>query len=362
MKKLICFVLILLVFSLLLTACVERDEPEETDEDYYDSLVESLWNEMNKEPESALVYEIYYTVYDDHAEVTGSNLPMGEVIILSEYNGKKVTRIADGAFEGVTSIKSLTLPETLTDIGANAFMGCAGLKSLIIPDSVKNIERYAFYGCTALESISVGSGVSEIGTNAFGNCSALSSLSVSASNTAFASEANVLMSADRATLITYPAGLGAASYTVPASVKKIGTFAFAYTRLASVKMTSVTEIGDYAFSSMSKLTSLDLGTSLKTVGASAFQYCTALTSAAIPEGVTALGYIKDGIESGGVFADCKALAQISLPSTVKNIYLRCFDGCTALKTVNFGGTSAEWAAVSVGGENEPLKSATVNCK
>lgn len=358
MKKIVIPLLLLLTFALLLSSCVSRGVANIETDPNLDAILDSMAEALSKEVgETELVAEIIYTDYDDHSEVTGCNAPIGDVVILSEHNGKKVTKIADYAFEGLVSITSVTLPGGLVSIGEKAFIGCSSLSYVIIPDTVESIGRYAFYGCSAVKTIAIGKNVREIATNAFGNCTALSELSVTAGNGHFASEGNVLFSADRKTLICYPAGLTATSYTIPASVSTVSNFAFAYaSSLTDVSMTSVSSLGDYTFCSCTALKNINFGSSLTFIGACTFQDCTALTSVTIPEGVVSIGYVADSVECGGSFCDCTALTTVELPSTIKNIYLRSFDGCTALTKVNYAGTKAQWDAVKVGEENAPLTS------
>jgi hypothetical protein len=75
------------------------------------------------------------------------------LIPLTSPSGEKVTAIDASAFEGVTSILSVTIPEDVTEIGHYAFKGCTSLKEIVIPAGVKVIETGAFDGCISLESV-----------------------------------------------------------------------------------------------------------------------------------------------------------------------------------------------------------------
>ena len=57
-----------------------------------------------------------------------------------------------------------------------AFDGCTSLSSVTIPDSVTSIGRSAFYRCTSLTSVTIGDGVTSIGRDAFSWCDSLSSV------------------------------------------------------------------------------------------------------------------------------------------------------------------------------------------
>ena len=82
------------------------------------------------------------------------------------------------AFEGCSSLTSLTIPSSVTSIGFSAFSGCSGLTSLTIPSSVTSIGDDAFYGCSGLTSLTIPSGVTSIGGYAFYGCSGLTSIYV----------------------------------------------------------------------------------------------------------------------------------------------------------------------------------------
>jgi hypothetical protein len=62
--------------------------------------------------------------------------------------GTVVESIGAFAFEGCTSLVTLTVPDTVSLIGAESFYGCTGLQSIYIPKTVTYVRAYAFTGCT----------------------------------------------------------------------------------------------------------------------------------------------------------------------------------------------------------------------
>lgn len=58
--------------------------------------------------------------------------------------------IGDGAFNGCSSMTSISIPEGLITIGSYAFRNCRSLKSITIPKSLTRIESWAFEGCSEL--------------------------------------------------------------------------------------------------------------------------------------------------------------------------------------------------------------------
>ena len=81
-----------------------------------------------------------------------------------------LTKIGSQAFFGCSSLQNVTLPASLTEIGYQAFRDCDALTSIIFPDSLTKIGDSAFSGCTGLTYISYGNGIDDIGGNAFGGC------------------------------------------------------------------------------------------------------------------------------------------------------------------------------------------------
>ncbi len=84
-----------------------------------------------------------------------------------------VKTIANSAFYYCTSIKSITIPESVTKIGWSAFAYCTSLQSITIPEGVTDIEWSVFAGCESLESIIIPDSVTDVQDWAFDGCIAL---------------------------------------------------------------------------------------------------------------------------------------------------------------------------------------------
>jgi hypothetical protein len=54
---------------------------------------------------------------------------------------------------GCSALKSVLIPNSVTEIGAAAFRSCTGLTSLIIPASVTAIYSDAWWGCDNIQTI-----------------------------------------------------------------------------------------------------------------------------------------------------------------------------------------------------------------
>ena len=86
-----------------------------------------------------------------------------------------VTSIGDSAFQGCTSVASVTSPDRVTTIAYGAFDACTSLASLTIGNSVTSIGDGAFEFCTKLTSITIPNSVTSIGVMVFLGCSNMTS-------------------------------------------------------------------------------------------------------------------------------------------------------------------------------------------
>ena len=96
--------------------------------------------------------------------------------IISFVFGEEVERIPMYLCYGMSKLKSVEIPNSVTSIGEHSFNNCIGLNSVAIPNSVTSIGYYAFYGCTGLTSLTIGNGVTSIGESAFEGCKGLTSV------------------------------------------------------------------------------------------------------------------------------------------------------------------------------------------
>ena len=78
--------------------------------------------------------------------------------------------IGPSAFAAISSLNSVTIPDSVTSIGTSAFQYCNGLTNIAIGNGVASIGNNAFQNCNGLFNVTVGSGVTSIGSGAFGNC------------------------------------------------------------------------------------------------------------------------------------------------------------------------------------------------
>ena len=92
---------------------------------------------------------------------------------------KNLTTIGAYLFSDCYSIKSITLPDSLTVIGDRMFMGCSSLEEVHFGKNIKKIDSFAFDGCTSLSSVNIPDGVKTISWQAFLGCERLSEVTLS---------------------------------------------------------------------------------------------------------------------------------------------------------------------------------------
>ena len=247
-----------------------------------------------------------FIFYDDGTNVrligyAGTNTA---ITLPASFNGKSYG-IYEYAFQGNTSLTSVTISGGVTSIGDYAFQDCTGLTSVTISGGVTSIGDYAFDGCSGLLSVSIGATVTEIGTYAFQDC----------------------------TKIT--------SFTLSEGLKTIGAYAFTDCDAVTefVIPSTVTFVGRAAFYSCGALTTVTFlesedpartlviqdGTGTSSSSNGVFISCSKLVSVTLPEGLTHLGAF--------TFYNCSALATVNIPSTVTSMGVRAFYGTSKLQTL-----------------------------
>ena len=355
------------------------------------------------------------TVTDCDSAVTKANIP-------HTIKGVTVTCIGGYAFNGCTSLTSVTIPSSVTSIVGYAFDGCTSLTSVTIPDSVTSIGEFAFHNCKSLTSVTIPSSVTSIDKYAFCYCGSLTSVTIPDSVTSIGYGA--FINCKSLTSVTIPNSVTSidkyafsectslTSVTIPNSVTSIGRGAFSNcaaltgiwvtegnshyssdasgvlfskdkttlvqcpgTLAACTIPDSVTSIGYDAFCNCKSLTSVTIPDSVTSIGEYAFYNCTSLTSVTFPDSVTSIGKyafcdcssltsvtIPDSVTSivGSAFAGCTSLTNVTIPDSVTSIGDWAFSGCRSLTDVYFTGTESAWNSIAIGIANDALENANIH--
>ena len=286
----------------------------------------------------------------------------------------KLWKIETNAFSECVALTRIELPDSVTTVGSSVFSTCHNLKyvklsagmkeipdsmffnmdtlnTVIIPEGITSIGDTVFRGGDGITEITIPAQISKIGVAAFADCTKLKNIYVDSDNQYFTSVNGILFSKDMKTLICYPAGRTATTYTVPSGVTKIGYAAFGTAKnLYYIYLPdSVTHIDTYAFTFCDLLQKMTIGPNVVSLGDAALGYnmnlksvvfenpnttldwhtfanCVSLTSVTLPQNLTIL--------PTGLFSGCSKLKEITIPETVTVFGDSCFNSCSALKIID----------------------------
>jgi hypothetical protein len=170
-------------------------------------------------------------------------------------------------------------------VGYAAFAYCDNLASVEMAYGVTQIDGYAFVNCPNLTSFAIPASLTSIGDGAFSGCTNFEEIVLGENSNDFVVESGVLFNKDMTKIIQFPSGKVGA-YTVPSSV---------------------TDIGEGAFSHSKGLTSVIMPLSVASIGDSAFYSCTSLSAVTMSDNVTEIGDIP--------FTNCLKLEEITVIQT-----------------------------------------------
>lgn len=325
---------------------------------------------------SSQTYDVRYYLYKDGRLVIegagGSNVYVGPLsgFIKDEYLDqaksliiKNIRWIKSETFENCKNVTNVTFDSSgsldVETIGDYAFKGCSSLKTIIIPQYVSEMGNYVFQDCTNLESIRISASVSKIGSRVFAGCPNLKSIVVEEGNKKYDSRENCNAIVETATNTLV---CGTENSTIPTTITAIGGGAFAETGLKNfVIPEGVTSIQYGAFENCQNLKSVTLPQSLKKLEYRVFAK-SGLTSVVIPEGITRL--------PDGTFTECQNLETVTLPTTLEAIENNAFSnsgltsifipkGVTSISSTSFN-YCGKLSTISVSDENTTYDSRN-NC-
>ena len=197
---------------------------------------------------------------------------------------KKGTKSITGNAFSMKTLKSVTIPDSVTSIGNMAFYDCSNLKTVINLSNLTFSQGSSDYGYVAYYADKVinapNGGI--VGDFVFSTVDGKHSLSEYSGN---ASE------------IILPDNYKGEKYAIGNNVFKNKS------SITSITIpNSVTSIGDYAFYGCTGLTSITIPNSITSIGVRAFEGCSGLISITIPNSITSIG--------GYAFEGCHNLKKV----------------------------------------------------
>ena len=87
--------------------------------------------------------------------------------------------VGESACDSIATLSTVIFPASLTTVDSGAFM-YTSIASVVLGDSVTNISHYAFASCSLLQSVTIGSGLSSLAKTAFWYCGNMEAFAIDA--------------------------------------------------------------------------------------------------------------------------------------------------------------------------------------
>ncbi|MEG2085408.1 MAG: leucine-rich repeat domain-containing protein [Clostridia bacterium] len=159
------------------------------------------------------------------------------------HKGIPVVIIQSEGFQGLTNLEKIDFPDTIEHINKRAFSGCSKLEMVKLPFNLKILGDEAFYGCDSLKSIAFPDSLRTIRYKSFADCSGLQTISLNKVETI---EAAAFQNCKALTAID-----------IPSTLKTVGARAFdcLESKIREVIIPITVElVGEYAFNLSSNCT------------------------------------------------------------------------------------------------------------
>lgn len=226
-------------------------------------------------------------------------------------------------------------------VGYGLFADCNSLTSVTLPSDAVKIEKDAFMNCTSIKTITIPASAASISPSS--GCTSLAAINVSAANTAYRSIDGVLFDAAATEILWFPIGKQG-DYTLPASVKSIGDYAFQGCRITRFTLPdNLTEIGQAVFFD-SSVEEVVMPSQQRLIPTATFQKCSRLKTVSLGAATELISdYVFDGCPLTDLYIDaqyppvCNSNALTSTPDFLPTCTLHVPKG-----RKNFYKADASW--------------------
>ena len=165
--------------------------------------------------------------------------------------------IGNSAFADCDRLSVIAIPNSVKSFGPKSFANAISLLRIPMPEDLTTIGDMAFIGCNGLTELALPESVSSIGDGVVNGCQNLSQIDVNVGNSHYASKDGVLYDSDFHKLLIFPVNHEKTEYSV---------------------VDEVTSIAPYAFLNAKKLTTVNLPSTLTSIGKDAFIGCVNLST------------------------------------------------------------------------------------
>ena len=271
-------------------------------------------------------------------EYIRTNLNLLKVVDLSMA---ETTEIPRTAFYEATSLRKVWLPSTVTIIREWAF-GSTGLEDIDLAN-VQEIENSVFMNCKNLKSIDIPASVTTLGRWIFEGCANLKDITLHEGLTTLSASTFY--------------GCGITEIDIPTTVSEIPDYCFGETKLTTITIPStVKSVGFGAFYGCTDLISANIEADLNEIPELMFYICSSLQTVNLPENITSIGndafvncplefennklVIPSKVESIGerAFSTCNSIESIELPEGLKEIKPAAFGNVTKISEITLPST------------------------
>ena len=271
-------------------------------------------------------------------EYIRTNLKLLEIADLSMA---ETTEIPRTAFYEATSLRKVWLPSTVTIIREWAF-GSTGLEDIDLAN-VQEIENSVFMNCKNLKSIDIPASVTTLGRWIFEGCANLKDITLHEGLTTLSASTFY--------------GCGITEIDIPTTVSEIPDYCFGETKLTTITIPStVKSVGFGAFYGCTDLISANIEADLNEIPELMFYICSSLQTVNLPENITSIGndafvncplefennklVIPSKVESIGerAFSTCNSIESIELPEGLKEIKPAAFGNVTKISEITLPST------------------------
>ena len=252
-----------------------------------------------------------------------------------------VISIGDGAFQQNSGAKRVVLPPSTVYIGHGALRDCSALTSVSLPDSMSNrLFLDMFEGCTNLKSVDIPDGITDIYEGDLASCPNWTDIYYDNWGRVWNRVvSNVRDSIPDRMNVHFKDNIydsGSCGENVTWTLTADGTLTISGTG-AMTDYTYDSRSPWYSCRTYIKRVVMQQG--VTSIGGDAFWDCSGLTSVTIPDGVTSIGNY--------AFKGCSNLASVTIPESVTSIGGSAFSGCSGLTDIYYGGYGTDWQKLNV---------------